>query len=230
LDVLPVAPLVGLRLTTRGAILRNDHTVSRFLDAQDGEDASWNVEIGIGNRNLLLTSRNYQIELQSNNLILRFTDTGFQEVAAVPFEERVTALWAAGIDFLEFYVANESVTYDRWGVLFEVAFSDEEPPPGLRRLADLHSTIWKTVPRKRQYHVLIPLSEGEERLDQCHHSLVQDSTAENPSQAFRFDWQRLWTKRRALSRGDWARISSECTKEATRYFDDFGSGGGPDAD
>lgn len=146
-------------------------------------------------------------------------------VEVVPFSAALQQLQAEFQRFTEHVVDEDETGLVRCGLVADCHIDTSVAPPAVLRLLEHLEYPWVKGAGRFDVTILAILSEGNDRRDQCHHSVTLDRLDGDPKDLkLRLDWQRVFTSPKKLKSKQLLETVAAAIPDALGYFDTFGNG------
>ena len=110
----------------------------------------------------------------------------------------------------------------RIGVVSETFVSDEDLPPGIKKLIDFLGAPWGALDDYNM-RVTARVGQADGWYDTCTHSIVRADGADSLT-SLTFDWGRHYETSRPVDANSLRSLSNHCQEAALRYFEELGEG------
>lgn len=114
-------------------------------------------------------------------------------------------------------------TLKRVGIISTTEVNNEEVPPGIARFIKYIGRPWPGLLDQFDIRLTASIEENSNWSDRCIHTLLRP---EDPEQLTRlqFDWQRTFTKGRAITADSLKEILARAEKDSISYFEELAEG------
>jgi len=112
----------------------------------------------------------------------------------------------------------------RIGIVSTTNISEDELPPGVRRLIGYAGRPWANGLKYFDMQLVSTLIETPSYSDQCTHQITKPESSEEKLITVRFDWQRIYTDGRAVTHESLSSELASCEKSALKYYEELAIG------
>jgi len=236
LDSVLAIPIIGIRLRNNyKAAIGFESRVMTFADTLYQSDGDLTVEQK-GPWSYKINSKEYTFHINMNDLVIKFAylmsdnrRAGGFPVIEKPEVRLYTEIMRDLIkhlgNLLSVFSKNESLCYNRVGIMAESNLDEDSLPPGVIRYIEHTGSPWQNSLVKVKSNVLSKLDSEEGYYDQCHHIVeFEKEKIEEKGYRIALDWQRNYKEARRATQKETITDVIECKEKAFEYFDKFGEG------
>lgn len=112
----------------------------------------------------------------------------------------------------------------RIGIVSTTNVSEDELPPGVRRLIGYAGRPWANGLKYFDMQLVSTLTETSSYSDQCTHQITKPESSEEKLITVRFDWQRIYTDGRTVTHDSLSSELESCAKSALKYYEELAIG------
>ena len=112
----------------------------------------------------------------------------------------------------------------RMGIVSTTIVSDEELPPGIKRLINYAGRPWKNGLKYFDIQLVSTLAETSGYSDRCTHHITKSENSEEELITVRFDWQRKYIEGRHVTQESLRAELEACQTSSLKYFEELAIG------